>query len=66
MNKHNRWVTVGNFPLIHNKRRRIHNALDRLSKLSKTVDLFCVEIDNYRWWFEYQFAPDMILEKYRY
>ena len=48
-----------NFRLIRNTRRRIHHALNGKSKSSSTKEILGIDVDSYRKWTEFQFAPEM-------
>ena len=62
-NLENRIITDVSFRLIRHTRRRIHNALNGKSKSSSTLDILEIDVDTYRKWIEWQFAPEMIWKK---
>ena len=51
--------TEVNFRLIRNTRRRIHHALNGISKSSSTKKILGIDVDSYRKWIEFQFTPEM-------
>ena len=55
----NRIKTKVNFRLIHNTRRRIHQALNGKSKSSSTREIRGIDINTYKKWIEFQMTPDM-------
>ena len=55
----NRIKTDVNFRLIRMTRWRIHHALNGKSKSTSTKKILGIDVDSYRKWIEFQFAPEM-------
>ena len=55
----NRIITDGNFRLIRDTRRRIHQSLQGKTKSSSRKDILGIDIDTYKKWLEFQFTPEM-------
>ena len=55
----NRRKTDVNFRLICNTRRRIHHALNGISKSNSTKEFLGIDIETYKKWIEWQMTPDM-------
>ena len=58
----NRIKTDVSFRLTHNKRRRMHHALNGKSKSSSTIEILEIDIETYRRCIKWQMTPEMNCE----
>ena len=55
----NRMKTDVNFPLIRNRIRRIHHALNSKTKSSSAKEVLCIDIETNENWIKFQMTPEM-------